>query len=97
MEEGSCTSLCLDLEPACTRLDKDDVVARRDLQRLPDSRGKGDPPSGLDGSNAVHVDPWTHSFLHGARVGISPSGSAPLRSERARGVSSANRAVLTPD
>jgi hypothetical protein len=56
IEEGGCPSLCLDLEPARSRLDENDVIARRDLQRLPDSRGKGDPPSGLDGSDAMHVN-----------------------------------------
>ena len=55
MQQGGGPSLCLELEAARSCLYKDDVVAGRDLQRLPDARGDGDPPSGLDGSGAMHV------------------------------------------
>ena len=46
MEKGGGTGLYVDLNSARSRLDKDDVVARRDLESLPDSRGKSDPTSG---------------------------------------------------
>jgi hypothetical protein len=57
IEQGGHPSFCLELEAARSCLYKDDAVARRDLQRLPDARRDGDPPSGLDGSGAMHVNP----------------------------------------
>ena len=39
MQQGGAASLCLELEAARSCLYKDNVVAGRDLQRLPDAGG----------------------------------------------------------
>ena len=54
IEQGSSSTLCLQLEAAWSRLNEDDVISRGDVKRLPDADGERDPSSGLDGGGSLH-------------------------------------------
>ena len=54
IEQGSSSTLCLQLEAAWSCLNEDDVISRGDLKRLPDADGERDPSSGLNDGSSLH-------------------------------------------
>jgi len=70
-EQRSSWSLCLHFEPTGCCLDEDDLIARGDMQCLPDADGERDPSAGLDSSGSLHGDRLTGFQLPSRAAGHS--------------------------